>query len=74
MSTLTVGDRVGYAKLFLKTIGTFGADDAWFRQGIITAVDGGYVTVRWDDDRSRAVTAHNTSLAKVGSAKWAEDI
>lgn len=37
---LTVGDTVGYAKKFLKTIKTPATDGAWFRRAKVVAVAG----------------------------------
>lgn len=39
-STFAVGDRIGYAKLFLRSIATPATDPSWRRKGVIVAIAG----------------------------------
>jgi hypothetical protein len=70
-SNATVGDRVGYSRYFLISIGLPPTDPDWRRMGVVVELVGErLVRVRWDDGES--VLVARTAIAKPGSLSWAE--
>lgn len=74
-STVAVGDRVGYSRNFLKSMG--GSYDIARRRATVVSVGKEVhgvppiVTVRWDDmDEDSGVLSVN--LARIGSAAFAD--
>lgn len=71
---LVVGDRVGYARKFLKSIGAGPTDESWKRKGTVTAVKNyprdvqPVIQVHWDDGTDGG--ALESALAKLGSVAY----
>jgi hypothetical protein len=55
-----IGDRVAYARYFLKCLGTPATDDAWRRRGTVVSVENGVAQVHWDgsDGPIRVLTSN----------------
>ena len=60
-----VGDRVAYARYFLKAIGSSATDEAWFRRGTVTEIRDRIAYVHWDGD-DEPVAVGLTNLAHPG--------
>lgn len=74
--TFEVGDRVGYTRLFLKSIGMGATAPEWRWKGTIVQLGKGglpadqFSVVRWDHD-GRETLINNFNIAKIGSYAYA---
>jgi len=59
------GDRVAYAKHFLKCIFAGPTDEMWHRRGTIVSTEGNIAKVLWDGDHE-PVSVLTTNLAHPG--------
>ena len=74
MSSLTVGDRVGYSAVFLRNTGQY-TGPAPSRRGVILHIDEpapgfGLARVKWDGE-ANPTSVNIKNLARVGTLAWA---
>lgn len=71
--TFEVGDKVGYARYFIKQLGVAPTDRMWSREGVVVeVVDGGFLGIKWRDNPTIIEPIHAQNVAKVGTAAWAD--
>ncbi len=65
------GDRVGYTRRFLVSIGVTVTDPMWQQLGTVVETRDPFVVVRWDD--ASETTVHAVNLAIPGpNLRWCE--